>query len=53
MGNPKVTRINDRLTKISTGLNKLEVLRFWVDYSDEITIEGTKPLADQFNLLLD
>lgn len=40
MAFPDITRMRDRVAKISKGLDKLEILRLWVSDINEITIEG-------------
>lgn len=42
MGNPDIPRIKERVTKISKGLDKLDIVRFWVNNQAEIIIEGPK-----------
>ena len=38
MANPDIPRIRERVAKITSGLDKLEICRFWITELDEIII---------------
>lgn len=44
MGNPDIPRIRERVARISSGLDKLEICRFWINELDEIIIDGPEEL---------
>ncbi|MFP3511481.1 hypothetical protein SB775_17880 [Peribacillus sp. SIMBA_075] len=49
MGNPDILRIKERVAKVSEGLDKLEILRFWVSNLNKIQIDG----PDRLRVLLE
>lgn len=44
MGNPNIPRIRERVNKIKKALDKLEIVRFWVNEDGTIEFEGPKHL---------
>jgi hypothetical protein len=52
MANPDIPRLKERVAKIVSGLNKLEICRFWISEFDEITVDGPKELEKLLNNLL-
>ncbi|QIZ08510.1 hypothetical protein HFZ78_18840 [Priestia megaterium] len=50
MGFPEINRVKERVSKISKGLDKLEILRFWVNNFNEIRIEGPAHLKTNLGL---
>lgn len=52
MGNPDIPRIKERVAKISKGLDKLDIVRFWVSELDELVIDGPENFKETLNQLL-
>lgn len=52
MGNPDIPRIKNRVAKISEGLNKLQIVRFWVNNPEEINMDGPENLKELLNKLV-
>ncbi|SFB19824.1 MULTISPECIES: hypothetical protein [unclassified Bacillus (in: firmicutes)] len=52
MANPEISRLTERVRKISKGLDKLGILRLWVGDFDQIHIEGPDYIREQLKELL-
>lgn len=52
MANPEISRINERVRKISKGLDKMGILRLWVGDFEQIHIEGPNHIREQLKVLL-
>jgi hypothetical protein len=52
MVNPDIPRIRERVAKITSGLDKLEICRFWITELDEIIIDGPEEVRTILNKLL-
>ncbi|MGE7834938.1 hypothetical protein [Viridibacillus arvi] len=45
---PDITRIKERVAKISNGLDKLEILRLWVNHFNELKVEDPDELKSKW-----
>ncbi|RYI26662.1 hypothetical protein EVU96_20065 [Bacillus infantis] len=52
MANPDIPRLRERIAKITSGLDKLEICRFWINELDEIMIDGPEELVKILKNLL-